>query len=631
MRSNKEVTDMIIKNVGGADNISSFYHCATRIRFTLKDKSKFNSEFLKQQPEILGAVQSGDESQVIIGAKVGEYYRLIQENYDIHTNEDADSKNSQEHVNWFRRLTNIIVGIMAPIITPLIAGGMFKVVISLLTTFGIISIKSQNYAILSFMADAVFYFLPMMLAVSAAEHFKTNKFLAIATAGVLLHPSWSALVAAGKPVVLFGAPVTLATYSSTVIPIILCVWIQSYVEKFAEKVSPNVIKTMLKPLLIFIIMAPLALIVIGPIGFWLGNLLALLVNTLNKFVPWLVPTLMGTFTPLLVMVGMHVALTPIASLGFSSAARSENVQGPGMLASNIAQAGCSFAIALKDKRPQNRQIAISAGVTALSGITEPALYGVTLKYKRALYAVMAAGGIAGFYAGITQVVRYSFGSPGIFTIVNFIGKPGNFLNAIITAILAFILAFAFTFIMVKIENQPKESAKGIKSTENAVEQVNENSIEVVNAPVDGKVIPLDQVNDEVFSSGSLGSGVGIDPETDLVVSPVDGKITMTYKTGHSIGINSLAGNDYLIHIGINTVNMKGDGFTVQVKEGQEIKKGDPLVQVDFEKVKKAGYDPTVLLLDLNTPENKLIFSKNNHVTIDDPVFNAPSQRKDNNE
>lgn len=455
MRGNKEITEIIIKNVGGADNISSFYHCATRIRFILKDKSKFNSNVLKQQPEILGAVQAGEESQVILGAKVGEVFNQIEKDYDIATDNTDVANNSKEKVGWFRKLVNIIVAIVAPIITPLIAGGMFKVVISLLTTFGLISVKSQNYAILSFMADAVFYFLPMMLAVSAADHFKTNKFLAIATAGVLLHPNWSAMVLAGKPVALFGVPVTLASYSSTVIPIILCVWIQSYVEKFAEKISPSVIKTMLKPLLIFIIMAPLALMLIGPIGSWLGNVLALIINSLNKFTPWLVPTLIGVFSPLLVMVGMHVALTPIASLGLASPARSENILGPGMLASNIAQAGCSFAISIKEKEQQNRQVAVSAGITALSGITEPALYGVTLKYHRALYAVMAAGGIAGFYAGMTQVVRYSFGAPGIFTIVNFIGKPGNFMNAIITAVIAFVSAFILTLLIVKID-QPEE-------------------------------------------------------------------------------------------------------------------------------------------------------------------------------
>ena len=620
MRSNKEVTDLIVENIGGANNISSMYHCATRIRFNLKDKTKFNYQFLREQPEILGAVQSGEESQVIIGAKVGEYFRQIQKDYHISSENDESNNIEKNKVGWFRRLINVLVGIMAPIITALIAGGMFKVIISILTTFNLISLKSQSYAILSFMADAVFYFLPVMLAVSAAEYFKTNKFLSIAIAGVLLHPNWAAMVAAGKPVALFGIPVTLASYSSTVIPIILCIWIQSYVEKFAEKVSPNVIKTMLRPLLIFLIMAPLALILIGPIGSWLGNLLALLVNTLNKYVPWLVPTLMGTFTPLLVMVGMHVALTPLASLGFASAARSENVQGPGMLASNIAQAGCSFAIAVKDKTPRNRQIATSAGITALSGITEPALYGVTLKYKRALYAVMAAGGIAGFYAGITKVVRYSFGSPGIFTIVNFIGKPGNFVNAIITGVLGFVLAFVFTYLFVKID-QPVTKSNLENSTGNIITSNNiDNSEEVVSAPVDGKVVALDQVNDEVFSSESLGSGVGIIPISDLIVSPVNGKITVAYKTGHAIGITTPLGNEYLIHIGINTVNLKGKHFKVLTKEGQEVKKGDPLVQVDFEAIKKEGYDPTVMVIALDKKNDQLTFFSKDNVTIDNEIF-----------
>ncbi|WP_223896923.1 beta-glucoside-specific PTS transporter subunit IIABC [Lactobacillus huangpiensis] len=620
MRSNKEVTDLIVENVGGANNISSMYHCATRIRFNLKDKTKFNYQFLREQPEIIGAVQSGEESQVIIGAKVGEYFRQIQKDYHISSENDESNNIEKNKVGWFRRLINVLVGIMAPIITALIAGGMFKVIISILTTFNLISLKSQSYAILSFMADAVFYFLPVMLAVSAAEYFKTNKFLSIAIAGVLLHPNWAAMVAAGKPVALFGIPVTLASYSSTVIPIILCIWIQSYVEKFAEKVSPNVIKTMLKPLLIFLIMAPLALILIGPIGSWLGNLLALLVNTLNKYVPWLVPTLMGTFTPLLVMVGMHVALTPLASLGFASAARSENVQGPGMLASNIAQAGCSFAIAVKDKTPRNRQIATSAGITALSGITEPALYGVTLKYKRALYAVMAAGGIAGFYAGITKVVRYSFGSPGIFTIVNFIGKPGNFVNAIITGVLGFVLAFVFTYLFVKID-QPVTKSNLENSTGNTITSNNiDNSEEVISAPVDGKVVALDQVNDEVFSSESLGSGVGIIPISDLIISPVNGKITVAYKTGHAIGITTPRGNEYLIHIGINTVNLKGKHFKVLTKEGQEVKKGDPLVQVDFEAIKKEGYDPTVMVIALDKKNDQLTFFSKDNVTIDNEIF-----------
>ena len=386
----------------------------------------------------------------------------------------------------------------------------------------------------------------------------------------------------------------------------------SYVENFAEKISPNMIKTMLKPLLIILIMAPLALMVIGPIGSWLGNVLYFIIDTSNTYVPWLVPTLMGTFCPVLVMVGIHASLTPLASLGLASPARSENILGPGMLASNIAQAGASFAIGIKDKSLEVKEVALSAGVTALSGITEPALYGITLKYKRVLYCVMAAGGIAGLYAGITGVVRYSFGSPGIFTLVNFIGKPHNFTNAIITAVLAFVLSFAFTFIFAKIENKKETISKT-------------SVLDEVYAPVDGKVYPLSEVDDEVFASGSLGEGVAILPESDLIVAPVNGKVSMVYKTGHALGLTSDSGREYLLHIGINTVNLKDDGFDVQVKENQIVKAGDPLIQVDFAKIKEHGFDPSVIVVALNTSKQRIKTNPKKNAVIDDVIFSVVNE------
>lgn len=621
MRSNAEMAELIVGHLGGAENITGLYHCATRLRFTLKDKSKFDLDFLKAQPEILGAVQSGEESQVIIGGKVGEYFQAINKEY--HLDENSDGQAAATEKNPFKRLINTLVGIMAPIITPLIGGGMFKVVVSLLTATGVVDKMSQNYAVLNFMSDSIFYFLPFMLAVSAAKKFKTNEFLAMALAGVLLHPTWAQLVAAKQPVSLFGAPISLVSYGGSVIPIILIVWIMSYVEKFAEKVSPNVIKTMLKPLLILLIMAPLALIVIGPIGSWLGDILYMIINFSNKNVPWLVPTLMGAFTPLLVMVGMYVSLVPLATLGITGPAKSENILGPGMLASNISQAGAAFAIAVKDKNLRAREVAVSAGITALSGITEPALYGVTLKYKRTLFCVMAAGGLAGLYAGITGLVRYSFGSPGIFTLPAFIGSnPNNFTNALITAGLAFVLSFVFTFVFTQVE-KPVVLDTGFEEAN--VELNNAEDVDQLHAPVDGKNIPLAKVNDEVFASGALGTGVGIIPETNLIVSPIDGKVTMTYPTGHAVGLTSDKGNEYLIHIGINTVNMNGDGFKVLVSQDQTVKKGDPLVEVDFEKVKAQGFDPTVILVALNKINDKAKVSSKEHVSIDDAIIEVLNQ------
>ncbi len=384
-----KIATRIMAAVGGIQNVKSLTHCATRLRFTLRDKQQFNQAQLEKMPEVLSTVVAGDESQVVIGANVTKYYAAIQQQYQLHEAGEPNQPTQAQEKNLIKRILNAIVSIMAPIITVLIAGGMFKVVIAILALLGL-DPKSTAYLTLSFMADAAFYFLPFMLAVSAAKKFNTNTYLAMMMAGVLLHPNFTALVAAGKPIALFGAPIRLVSYGGSVIPIILIVWFMSYVERFAEKVAPNMIKTMLKPLLVALITAPIALIVIGPIGSLLGDGLYTAVTFINQHTPWLVPTLVGAFTPLLVMVGMHVSLLPLATLSMTKFG-SETIMGPGMLASNIAQAGAAAAIAVREKQTRGRQIALSASVTALSGITEPALYGVTLKYKHALTCVVVSG------------------------------------------------------------------------------------------------------------------------------------------------------------------------------------------------------------------------------------------------
>lgn len=617
MSSNKEVTDQIMTYVGGEDNVNDLYHCATRLRFTLNDKSKFNIKKLEKMPEVLGAVNSGDESQVIIGANVGVYFQEIVKNYHIANegkSKDQINSSDKKEKNIFKRALNVLVGIMAPIIPVLIAGGMFKVVLALCSLFGM-NQKGTNYQILSFIADAAFYFLPFIIANSAAKKFKTSPYLAMLIAGVILHPNFQAMVTAGKPIALFGMPIRLVSYGSTVIPIILIVWFMSYVDRFAEKVSPNMIKTMLKPLLILMITAPVALIVIGPLGSLLGDGLFAVINFLDAHMPWLVPTLMGTFCPLLVMIGMHVSLTPLAALELSKYG-SETVFGPGMLSSNLSQAGASLAIALREKNTKAKQIALSAGVTALSGITEPALYGVTLKYKKVLACVMTSGGIAGLYSGITGVVRYSFGSPGIFTLPVFIGKnPTNIINAIITAVIGLVLSFISTYFFAVVDNKGKETKNKVTS-----------SIEVhtLKSVVDGQLVPLESVNDQVFASGSLGNGVAIYPSNGMIVSPIDGTVTMVYPTGHAVGITTDDGQEILIHIGINTVNLKGHGFTVNVKQNQKVKVGDPLIQVDLDIVKKEGFDPTVMVLALNTPKKDIKINETKNVTIDDNLLNINS-------
>lgn len=606
MTNHPKITDRIMQAVGGVDNIKSLSHCATRLRFVLIDKTKFNTQQLEQIPEVLSAVSSGDESQVVVGAKVTQYYAEIMKNYAIRENNTTSNPAASSEKNFLKRVLNAIVNIMAPIITVLIAGGLFKVVIAIMALCGL-DPKSVPYLTLSFMADAAFYFLPFMLAVSAAKKFNTNTYLAMMMAGVLLHPNFTAMVAAGKPIALFGAPIRLASYGGSVIPIILIVWFMSYVERFAEKVAPDMIKTMLKPLLVALITAPVALIVIGPIGSMMGDGLYAAISVLNRHVPWLVPTLVGAFTPLLVMVGMHVSLLPLATLSIGRFG-SETIMGPGMLASNIAQAGASAAIAVRERKARGRQIALSATVTALSGITEPALYGVTLKYKRALACVIVSGGLAGLFAGISGLVRYSFGSPGIFTLPVFIGaNPDNFRNALITVAIAFGLTFITTYFFAVVPDSTV--ATTAKPTTQQFKSV-----------VAGRIVPLSQLDDEVFASGSLGHGVAIDPEADTITAPCDAKVTMVYPTGHAMGLTTANGQEILIHIGINTVNLKGRGFKTLVEHNQEVKAGQPLVQLDLSLIRQEGFDPTVIVLLINTTAHQIDVHDQPTVTNEDALL-----------
>lgn len=584
----KDISNLIIKHVGGTDNIKDLYHCMTRLRFKLNDKTKFDAEELKKVPGVINTVQAGEEFQLIIGAEVDKYYNDLLKHGVGNNVERKNTGGKFDIKNAPKAALNMIVGIMAPIIPIIIAGGMVKVILSVCVLCGMAN-DTQNYKILSLISDAPFYFLPFYIANSAAKKFETNQFMAMVIAGVMLHPNFLDLVASGKGIAFFDLPIKSVKYGSTVIPIILVVWFMSYLEKFIEKIVPQVLKTMLRPMLLLIITAPLALIIIGPLGAYMGNCIYVVIQTLNENVPWLVPTVMGAFSPLLVMVGMHLSITPFSILSISQFGY-ETLMGPGMLGSNVSQGGAALAIALKEKK-EKRQVAISAGITALSGITEPALYGVTLKYKRTLACVMVSGAIAGLYAGITGVVRYAMASAGFLSLPVFIGaNPRNIINAVITAVIALVLSFTLTYIFVKVEN----------GSESVTEKENDKVNDTLTSVACGKVIPLEEVKDEAFSSGALGYGAAIIPTKGTIYSPVEGKVGSIYPTGHAIGIISNSGREILIHIGIDTVKLEGKGFTTYVKEGTIVHPGDRLVDVDLDVVKENGYDTSVIVVALNT-------------------------------
>lgn len=574
----------ILSLVGGKENVAGIAHCATRLRFNLHNDGKADLEAIKKLEGVLGVVVKGGQTQVIIGPNVTKAYDAVLQL----TGETQETPTENKKLP--ARILDTIVGIFAPIIPAVTGAGMLKAVLSILVVCGL-SKESQNYYIISFISDSVFYFLPIMLANSAAKKFRCNSYLAMAVAGVMMHPNFVSLITAGDLVHLFGMPIYLYKYAYSTIPIILIVWFMSYVERFAEKYSPNVIKVILKPLIVLLVTSPVALIVIGPLGAYCGDMLAAGINVIDSHASFLVPTLTGIFAPLLVAVGMHISLVPISSIQLADHG-SETAMGPGWLASNIAQGGAAMAVALKTKSKRMRQLALSSGVTALCGITEPVLYGVTLKLKRPLIAVMISGGAAGLYAGLSGLVRYSFGSPGIPTIAVFIGEdPLNIVKALITMAIAFSASFLLTCLL-GFEDEADDEMDG---TTNAG-----TTNESVFAPAKGETHPLSSVKDEAFSSGSLGEGFAVEPSEGKVYAPFSGKVAMLFPTKHAIGLMSEQGIELIIHVGIDTVNLNGQYFDAHVKTGDTVKKGDLLLTFDMDAIKKEGYDMTIPVIVTNS-------------------------------
>lgn len=587
----------IIEKVGGASNVSAVAHCMTRLRFNLKDDSKVNLETVKAIDGVVGAVNKGGQFQVIIGTHVSKVFDAIQAvgNFDQSSSDEPEEKKSVAS-----QILDAIAGTFSPIIPAIAGSGMIKALLAVLTTFNWLSTDSQTYYILNFVSDATFYFLPFLLAFSASKKFKCSPYVAAALAGILLHPNLGALAELGNPVQYFGLPVTLATYSSSVIPIILIVWVQSYVEKYAKKYSPNSVEIFLAPMITMLVMSILALVVLGPIGAIAGDYLAQGFTFLDEKASWLVPTIIGALCPLLVMTGMHYSLVPIclaqlATLGYDS------FLSPGMMVSNIAQGVAAAVVAFKAKDQNMKSIAASSAITGVMGITEPALYGVNLPLKTPLYSAMIGGGCAGLYAGITGIRAFASSSPGLAALPVFIGGEGmsNFINAIISIAIAIVVTAVAALVLVKIE-VPESKENEIKEAKKDNIQLNKKVI--IQSPMTGTVLPLSQVSDEAFASEAMGKGIAIIPEEGKVFSPVDGTIAMVFGTKHAIGLVSKTGVEVLIHVGIDTVKLNGQHFNAYVESGQVVKKGDLLLEFDMDAIKEAGFSLETPVIITNTQQ-----------------------------
>lgn len=573
----KKLAADIVDLVGGEKNVQSVTHCATRLRFNLKDDSAAQTDRLKGTKGVMGVVNKGGQYQVVIGSDVANVYREILELGSFEGGSGKDEVKDEK--GPVVRVLDTIAGIFTPIIPAITGAGMLKAVMALLVAFKVIDTTSETYQFLNFIADAAFYFLPFLIANSAAKKFKCNAYMAMSIAGVILHPTFISMVNTAKEAEtglrFIGIPVSLTSYSSSVIPIILGVWFMSFVEPLADKVSPKPVKFFTKPLLTLIVTAPVTLTVLGPLGNIIGDGIATAISFLNAHVSWLVPLIVGTLTPLMVMTGMHYGLIPIGINNIATAGF-DTVVGPGMLGSNIAQGGASLAVAVRTKNSEVRQLATSAGITAVCGITEPAMYGISLRFKKPLIAAMVGGGISGLFLGITGVGRYTSGSPGLLALPGYIGTEGprNIIFACIGAAIAFAVSFIVSLIL-GIEDPVEEKEAGDS---------------VIFAPIKGEAVPLNSVNDPTFAEAVLGQGIAIVPQEGKVYAPFDGVADTVFETGHALGLSGENGVEVLIHVGIDTVNLQGKYFQPKISSHDKIKKGQLLLEFDKEAIQKEGYE-----------------------------------------
>ena len=595
---NQAVGKRVWEAVGGEKNVNSLVHCATRLRFKLKDESVADTQKLKQDPDVIQVVQSGGQYQVVIGSNVADVYQAIVDEQGL-TDQSGTEDQSKNPLN---RLIDIISSIFTPFLGAMAAAGILKGFLSLATVLGWLPTDTGAYQVLFAAADGVFTFLPVMLAFTAAKKFKTNQFLSVAIAMALVYPAITQLAGAGGAVDFFGLPIVLAQsgYTSSVIPIILAVWVQSKFEPLVKKVIPQFLQMIFVPMIVLLVMVPLTFLLLGPIGTVIGNGLGSLFNSIYSFSPLVAGLIMGSLWQVFVMFGMHWGFVPIMFLNIEQ--YGFDVMVPMLLPAVLAQGGAALAVAIRTKDTKLRSLGISSTITSLFGITEPTVYGVTLPLKKPFVVACLSAGIGGAMIGFAGVKAFSSGLVSLLTIPTFISTnqavESNVTMAILATALSFVLAFVGTLIVGFDETVQDEKLETNQQTTagDTISSARHN----LKSPLSGKVLPLSDVPDKVFSSGAMGKGLAIDPEKGELIAPADGEITTIFPTGHAVGLTTKDGIEILMHIGMDTVELEGQGFETFVKQGDQVKAGDLLVRFDIEAIKAAGYSVITPIVITNT-------------------------------
>lgn len=603
----------IVKNVGGKENVNSLAHCITRLRFKLKDESKANTDVLKAMDGVVTVVQSGGQYQVVIGQHVGEVYDEILSSQGIQGAGGQDVEEDDTPKKPLDMFVDTVSGIFTPVLGVLAASGMLKGMLALLTAFGIVESGGGTYQILNVLSDAFFYFLPIFLGYTASKKFRMNsEFTAMAIGAALVYPSLSQIMGGETlydvlngtifesriHVEFLGLPVILMNYASSVIPIILAVWVAAKVEKFFLGIMPTIFKSFGVPFFTLLIMIPLTLLVVGPVATWLGQAVGAFATGIFAISPLLAGLFIGGFWQVFVMFGLHWGLVPIMIQNIVIFGADPVVIT--MFGTTFAQIGVVLAIILRTKDQKLKSIAIPGFISGIFGVTEPAIYGVTLPRKKYFIISCIGGAIGGALVALLGVKLYIFGGLGVFEYPCFIDPTTNDLsgmyNGMIASAVAFIAGFAMTFPIYK-DDAPAKS-----------EPVEENFSEIQNetlvSPLTGNLVKLSDVPDEVFASGVMGKGIAVEPTEGKIFAPADAEVTTMFPTGHAIGLKTSKGAEILIHIGMDTVQMNGDGFKTHVTQGDKVKKGQLLVEFDIDKIKKAGHPIITPVLVTNSASYK---------------------------
>lgn len=613
--NNQELAEAILKEVGGKKNIQNFTNCMTRLRLQVKDENKVNQKAIDQLSGVLGTQLQGTQVQVILGGKVlsvaNEFSKLVPINNSGSQEDDSQNKGGISHV------LNTLSAILTPALPPVIAGGLMKGLIFMFINFGWADGASDTIIFFNGLADCMFYFFPFLLAVSSAKKFKTNEYIALALAGLLMYPF---AIADGQQFIqLFGIiPIAVVNYSSSVLPIIFSVWLLSHVLRFFTARVPEMVSMIFSPLLSLVITAPIAMCLLAPLGYYIGEYLAIAVKWLIDFSPWLAGLIVGGTRPILVLGGMHHAMNPImqqevASFGYSQMLAM-------VLMSTLAQATAPLVVYFKAKKVEEKQVALSAVIPGYIGITEPAIYGVLAKYRGAMIAACLGGGIGAAVSTIFGGRSFGFVMPGVLSIPAFIGEGflgivlGIVTTVVVTAVLTFVLMDRFN---AKEKKEQKKNTRPLETSDIEAVTAKQVSDLEIQSPVIGDIIPLDSIEDATFSKEILGKTIAVSSTDETIYAPFDAEIKAVFPTKHAIGIESLEGGvELLIHVGLDTVSLEGQGFELKVKQGDRIKKGEAILSFNKEYIRSKNLEDAVIVVVTNSEIFKTVDKVSDLESID---------------